>query len=215
MRTGVAVAVVLLTSSIASAQSALSPDPSAQPAYPPPTYGPPGSPQYAPYGYQPQLQLQQLTAEDQRLLARGEISDGQWIGGGLVNVLFGFGVGQAIQGRWGEKGWIFTLGQAASLAAFLVGAADSFCETPDGAACPNPTSTANALIIGGAIGYLVFYGWGIADAFGAPPAENARLRQLRGQLGLAQPRGYALAPYIAPARSLRGDTTVAGLQLRF
>ena len=36
------------------------------------------------------------------------ITQDQYIAGGLLGTLSGFGIGHAIQGRWLEKGWIFT-----------------------------------------------------------------------------------------------------------
>ena len=230
MRTSLASAVLFLATSVASAQPA--PDPNAPPpppqpgygpgAYPPPGYGQPGygQPGYGqppPYGY-PRLQLQQLSPEDQELLARGEINDGQWLVGGAVAIFVGFGLGQAVEGRYGDKGWIFTVGEVASFTALMVGVVDaaSCVDTPSGTCSNNNAATVDTLIIGGAIGFGVFRIWEVIDAFAAPPAQNERIRTLRMQLGLPprQP-GYAFAPYVAPAHTLRGDTTVAGLQLRF
>ena len=45
------------------------------------------------------------------------ITQGQYIAGGLLGILPGFGIGHAVQGRWLEKGWIFT---SSSLAAPLI-----------------------------------------------------------------------------------------------
>jgi len=39
------------------------------------------------------------------------VSTGQYITGGLVGSFLGFGIGHAIQGRYLEKGYIFTLGE--------------------------------------------------------------------------------------------------------
>ena len=36
------------------------------------------------------------------------ISQGQYISGGVVGTVFGFGIGHAIQGRWTKTGWIHT-----------------------------------------------------------------------------------------------------------
>jgi hypothetical protein len=225
MQTKIASAVISLVSTVASAQAAPPPDPNAQPASAPAApygepghrpsdwqpSGPPGCGPWQPCG--PQLQLQQLSPEDQALLARGEISGGPWIAGGLVSFFVGFGLGQSVEGRWGDKGWIFTLGDAASVTTLAVGAVDAVGCIAAGSKC-NPTGT-DVLLFGGAIGLVLFRAWETVDAFAAPPAQNARIRALRTELGLPQQQGYAWAPYIAPAHSLRGDTTVAGLQLRF
>ena len=40
------------------------------------------------------------------------MTNAQYIAGGVVSIFASFGIGQAIQGRWSESGWIFTVGQA-------------------------------------------------------------------------------------------------------
>src|SRR5262245_55241343 len=62
-----------------------------------------------------------LTPGEAALLRDGEISDGQHIGGGVLAIFPGFGIGQAVQGRWLEKGWMFTLGEAVFGVAFTIG----------------------------------------------------------------------------------------------
>ena len=47
------------------------------------------------------------------------ISHGKYIGGGVASVLLGWGVGHAIQGRYSEKGWIFTAGGALMTLGFV------------------------------------------------------------------------------------------------
>ena len=37
------------------------------------------------------------------------IDQSRYIAGGVISILPGFGIGHAIQGRWLEKGWVFTL----------------------------------------------------------------------------------------------------------
>src|SRR5436190_11246957 len=104
---------VLVLCSTASAQ------PGAQPAPPPQTY--PAPPVYGPpQPYQPAYAIP-LTRDEYALLARGEISDGAQLGGGLAALFFGFGTGQAIQGRWGDTGYIFTLGEGATTALMIAG----------------------------------------------------------------------------------------------
>ncbi|MCY4321651.1 MAG: hypothetical protein OXC37_04545 [Bdellovibrionaceae bacterium] len=38
------------------------------------------------------------------------ISVGNYVGGGFAGTFIGFGIGHAIQGRYAERGWIFTAG---------------------------------------------------------------------------------------------------------
>ena len=192
------------------------PPPPGQP-YPPPLgqpYPPPAGVMVPPpYQYQPV----QVTTGEQDLLNEGEITDGRHVGGILVSLFFGLGIGQAVQGRYGDTGWIFTVGEAASTVALIVGAVktvdESFCPLED-RNCDKGNS-GSALLIGGLIGLVAFRIWEVADAITGPPRHNARLRDLRMRLGMPPARlAGRLRPYIAPALSRDGGTT-AGLSLRF
>lgn len=180
--------------------------------YPPPMQPQPYPYPYAPYPYGAPVQL---TAEEQELLSQGEISDGQHIGGGLVSLMFGFGVGQAVQGRYGDTGWIFTLGEAASMTAILVGMVQAFdcVDEFEDASCDSSDS-AGFLFVGGLIGLGVFRIWEIVDAFSGPTRHNAKVRALRMRLGIPQPMYTKVMPYVAPSLSRDGGGT-AGLTLRF
>ena len=48
-----------------------------------------------------------------------EISKTNYYVGGVLGVLPGFGIGHAVQGRWMEKGWIFTAGEVVSVAGLV------------------------------------------------------------------------------------------------
>ena len=59
-----------------------------------------------------------LVADNHSLSAAGSsqaLSQGQYIGGGVVGTVVGFGLGHAIQGRYFRTGWIHTTLQAGSL----------------------------------------------------------------------------------------------------
>jgi hypothetical protein len=186
------------------------PPPPAQP-YPPPPAQPYGQPP-PPYGYQPQPVA--LTPDEQELLVKGEISDGQIIGGAAANFFIGFGVGQAIQGRWGETGWIFTVGGVASLTALIVGIGQSVDCAFDDPNCDPNSDEGTGLIVAGAIGFVVFYAWGIVDAFTGPQAHNRKVRELRMRMGIPQPLYGRVMPYIKPSHDRNGGGT-AGLTFRF
>ncbi len=94
------------------------PGPYAPGPYTPGPYGPPQPGMVpAPYAYQP-------TPEEQSLLASGYINDGTMLAGGAVAFLLGFGIGQGVEGRWHDTGWIFTLGESVATAT-LIGSAIS------------------------------------------------------------------------------------------
>lgn len=147
----------------------------------------------------PQQPVFQLTAEDAELLQRGEISDAAHLGGGAASLVLGFGVGQAIQGRFGEKGWIFAVGESVTLLGMVVGTVQGF---DSGGDIP-------LLFIGSVIGYAVFRFWDVIDAFVAPPKHNDRIRMLRFQLGM--PVYTRVIPYVHKS----AETSTAGLVFRF
>ncbi len=179
---------------------------------PPPQAYPPQQPYVpAPHQYQPPMQVQ-LTADEQELLQQGEISEGAHIGGGLLSLVMGFGLGQAVQGRWDETGWIFTLGEAASIAAIMVGASKSFDDCFVGDERCND-SEGETYLVAGVVGFLVFRTWEIVDAFGGPGKHNRRVRDLRMRLGGPQPMyTRQLTPYLNKTRDGGGT---AGVSFRF
>lgn len=187
------------------------PPPPPQPYAQPQPYQPPPPPQgYAP---PPQTYLPvQLTPAEHQLLQRGEISDGAHVGGAVASLFFGFGVGQAVQGRYGDTGWIFTIGEVASLTALIVGIGQTFED------CFEIDNTCNddrgeGLMIGGLIGLIAFRVWEVADAFGGPSSHNRKVRELRMRLGMPQPMfTKRVLPYVNRTRD-QGAT--AGVVFRF
>jgi hypothetical protein len=198
------VLVVLGSTAMASAQPGQQQPapPQQQPYYPPPAYA---------YQPPPQPRMVQLTPDEQDLLEIGEISDVQWAGGGAAAMFIGFGVGQAVQGRWSDTGWMYALGESASFVALIVGAVESvgndcgMCDSNHG----------QALLVGGAIAFAGLRVGEVVDALVVPPRHNVRLYELRARLGLPAQPGYVLAPYIAPSASGVGGGGVAGLSIRF
>ncbi|MBA3499447.1 MAG: hypothetical protein M4D80_38270 [Myxococcota bacterium] len=210
MRMVAALAALLVISGVAYAQPGndapppptYPPQPQQQPGYPPPPQ------QYQPgYGYQVPL-----TPEEHELLMDGEISSGQHIGGGVAALFLGFGVGQAVQGRWSDTGWIFTLGEAASFAVLIGGMVRTFddCQLDGQDNCDH--SDGPPLMIAGLIGFTVFRIWEIVDAFGGPTDHNRRVRELKFRMGVPVRVGDRFMPYVNKTRDGGG---VAGLQLRF
>lgn len=192
-----------------------------QPYAPPPPPAPAGQPYapnqpYAPPAYNYQPPMVQLTAEEAEILQNGPISDGAHIGGGFAALFLGFGIGQAVQGRWSDKGWIFTVGDLGSLTMMIYGMTNMLtaCAVDDDPytdSCDNDGNGAGFLVIG-ALAYTGFRIWETVDAFAAPGAYNARYRDLQFRV-----RGYAAPPqwglYMAP--SMDRQARVTGLTLRF
>lgn len=100
------------------------------------------------------------------------VSTGKYITGGILGTAVGFGIGHGIQGRYSERGWIFTVGEAAGLAAIIAGAQscyDSSTKTPK-----TSEGCTNALFSGGLIVALGFHIWEVVDVWtGARPVEDA------------------------------------------
>lgn len=153
---------------------------------------PPGVP--APYAYRPAP----LTAEEEAIVDEGEISDEARYGGMFVGFTLGFGLGQALQGRWHARGWIFTFGELLSVAGLIY--ATQVCKSCDqGDAGPNGVAFA-------AIAWSTFRIWGGLDALIAPSSYNEHVRQLRARAG------YGM--YLAPPQA-RDPGAIAGLRIGF
>lgn len=151
-----------------------------------------------------------ISQEEHQLLLRGEMPTGQYVAGGVVSAVVGFGIGHTVQGRWLERGWVFTAGEGASLLIAFTGAVATIgCGGHSDSATGDKCDTSVGMLIGGYLAFVGFRVWEIADAFAVPPIRNARVRNLKKRLGISTP--YALTPYMAP----HGDGAVAGLGLRF
>lgn len=155
------------------------------------------------YYAQPQVVQLQLTADQMELLEKDEISVGKYVTGGILSYVLGFGVGQAIQGRWSDDGWFFTVGEAAAVTSMIYGASRC-CQHQRG----------QGYILGGALAFVGLRVWEVVDAWVVPPLHNRKVRALKRQLGLAPPPSrYGL--YLAPPQAPDGSGGVAGLALSF
>jgi hypothetical protein len=193
------VVALSMVSSIAVAQPGMQPYPPQQP------YAQP----YAPYpGYGPPPV--QLTPEENETLSIGYISDGQHLGGGLLSIFFGFGVGQAVEGRWGQTGWIFTLGEPVAFGVFIYGLGQSFSDC-FGPATNCHNNSGDGALIAGAVALVGLRLWEVIDAWAAPPRHNARYRAVQMKLGNPMPI-YGAKPYVVPTAD---GGAIAGISLRF
>ena len=170
--------------------------------------------QTEPLGYymqQPTVQLQ-LSPEQHDLLARGEISIGRYVTGGILSYALGFGVGHAVQGRWGDDGWVFTVGGSASLIAILYGLTQIDHRYDPETGQYNSSRHGHTIAMAGIVGLVGFRIWEVVDAWVAPPIRNRKVRALKQQLGLAPP---VLGFYLAPPQNPNASGGIAGLSLRF
>lgn len=186
--------------------------PPPQQPYPPPQpgYGPPQQGNY--YAPTPGQYAVQITEEERDILMRGEIDGGNIVLGGLGAIFFGFGVGQAVQGRWSDTGWIFTFGEIGTLGMVIGGVIDSVnaCDEYEGSCSDSRGVTVMAV---GLIGFAALRIWESVDAFTGPASHNRRVRELRMRVGYGQyPGYYGMVPYVTPTGDGGGT---AGLSLRF
>lgn len=189
----IAAIATLIATSTASAQPGAEPDPDypgAEPAPPPDEPQPPPVAQPQPRRVQPRTV--QMTPEERELILRGEIDPGLYIAGALVGTFAApFGIGQAVQGRWSEKGWIFALGEGLSIGVIIAGALriDNSAGSSDG----------EGLLVGGIFGLVGFRIWEMIDLWVGPPMHNQRVRRVYMKYGI--PPGsvfYGARPYVAP-----------------
>ncbi len=88
--------------------------------------------------------------------------------------MLGLGVGQAIQGRWKSRGWIFTFGELAAFGMIVAASAESDLDE----------NLVGALGVAGWGSLLGLHVWEVADAIVVPGRYNRRVRDLRVKAGL-------------------------------
>jgi len=136
---------------------------------------------------------------EEDILAKGTITTAEHVIGVAGGLFFGFGIGHAVQGRYGERGFLFMLGEFAAAAVALGGLVS--CITGD---C-NDT-----YIIVGVGGFGVLRVWEIIDLIVVPPGYNERYWRVRSKVyGTPAPRWGAV---VVPTS---GGGGVASFSLRF
>ena len=147
-----------------------------------------------------------LTRREQALLERGPISGTRHVAGVAISVLPGLGLGHIVQGRWKERGWIFTLGEFVAFGFIAVAASESDLDA----------NVVGALAITGWGGLIGLRVWEVKDAVSGPKRHNRRLRELRARRRLASQLALEdLQFYVAPRGEPRGGGVVAGVALHF
>lgn len=143
-----------------------------------------------------------FTSEELELFARGEISSDRRIAGGLLGTIVGFGSGHIVTGMYGDKGLIFTLGEAVALPFVLIGGIiyyENFisCAFTFGFVCePKDMERSRGLLTTGLVILSIFKVWEIADVWWGPLHHNERYRRLKA-------RESHLGFYWTPALSAR------------
>jgi hypothetical protein len=156
------------------------------------------------------IPYEDLTQEEKEILARGEITSTPYVIGGLLGIWPGFGIGHAVQGRYSEKGWIFTVGElgAITIIAIGIGQSATSCSTYYGT-CSTSNNGASAILVG-VVGYVGLRIWEIVDVWATPPSFNNRYRDLRNRVNDGREASLSLLVV-----NMQKDTPGLGLQLRF
>lgn len=153
-----------------------------------------------------------MTAADEDVLETGEIGPGRWALGAGVSAYVGFGLGQTVQGRWRDTGWIFTVGESVSLTAFFLTVPALFTAEDCYEHCHRSNENRAAQIaVGSLLAYAAFRVWDFGDALVGPAFHNRRYREAVARH--PEMTQMALRPFIVP--SGRGSGGVAGLSLSF
>jgi hypothetical protein len=104
--------------------------------------------------------------------AKVPVPTGKYITGGILASTAGFGIGHAIQGRYNDKGWIFTATEATGAAMFLIGAGSCSEKTDIYGTKKTECSNAGIGVVGLGV-WIGFHVWEIVDAWaGATPVED-------------------------------------------
>lgn len=119
--------------------------------------------------------LHQLSPEDQRILERGEIVEARYIAGGVVGSITGFGIGHAIQGRYPDDGWIFTVTEGVSITVLYAGLISCLANSTVGNNC----NGSGGVALAGFLGFLGFHIWEVVDLWASPPRLNRRYHELQ------------------------------------
>lgn len=116
------------------------------------------------------------------------MSHEQYHQGAFVGTLFGFGIGHAIQNRYTNKGWIFTMLEGSSVSCFIV--AEIIKQTSPSGTPRSPNLPAMIAVtlwyLGGAVSLVGFKIWESIDLWATPPSRDMiEERSLKGKLSIS------------------------------
>jgi len=98
-----------------------------------------------------------------------KIGTGRYVTGGVLSIYPGFGIGHAVQGRYAEKGWIFTAGEAAFATIAIIGLGE--CGMTSAISSQNDCKGNDKILVGLA-GFTGFKIWEMVDAWYGPHREK-------------------------------------------
>ncbi|MFZ3229510.1 MAG: hypothetical protein WA160_04845 [Pseudobdellovibrio sp.] len=117
-------------------------------------------------------ELRKQTVENKNQDGKVEVSTGKYITGGILGSVIGFGIGHAVQGRYAEKGLLFSVGEAVGFTLVISGAVKCIDEK-DKSTNKECSSSANSQILIGGVAMLGLHIWEIVDVWtGATPVDD-------------------------------------------
>lgn len=152
---------------------------------------------------------------DFEIVQRGLYSQGEIVGGGLLGTVVGFGTGHLAQRRWRDTGWIFTVGESASIIALVGGVAA--CSTADDDDDEEDglrlfSESAGCVVAVGAVTAVTFVAFRVAElieVWAHPQIHNKRFRKIEEERAR---QAVQWSPYVAPHEA--GGASF-GIGLRF
>lgn len=120
--------------------------------------------------------LAQLTPKELEIYQDGKMTSGEYVTGGLLGTFVGFGLGHAIQGRYGSTGWIYTLAETGLLVATTINLAS--CVTHQVFASDNNCSG----FLGSYVGYFVVRLIETGDVWIVPPFKISKYDRVMDKL---------------------------------
>jgi len=150
-----------------------------------------------------------LTADEEQLLDEGMITGDRIAGGVVLSIFVPFGAGQAVEGRWGNTGYLFAVGDALWISG-LVGIVANH-----GQDCGELSTHCNGwdkLVPFDILLMTVVKTLEIVDASVGPGKHNRRVKAVRSKLGQPLDDEARVIPFIVPTDHSGG---VAGVSFRF
>jgi hypothetical protein len=161
-----------------------------------------------------------LTPEEREIINNGRVSDVQYVAGGIIGTVVGFGVGHAIEGRYMPLGLVFTVGEVASYALIIAGLVNCVDDAANYSFYSNnnsSTTTCNhtAALTIGLVGFIGLRLWEIVDVWAAPPSINRRYDNLKEHVNLTSTHFFVIPTTpTTPAGTLALGGEL-GVQFRF
>lgn len=159
-----------------------------------------------------------LSEDDKETLEIGEISTTRYVVGGVLGTYpLGLGIGHAIQGRWSQKGWIFTTGELVSATVAVVGALGCVGnEIENGINHKDDCSSANETLVAvGIIGYIGFRIWEIVDVWATPLSHNKKVKELQDYIEKTPAKPVKSSLYLSPIYNRQQNGSGLGLTYTF